>query len=78
MVYTVRDVSIQNAPGRVGTATGAAHGGIAGSSLGSSNHANTAGGAAANDMTRSTTGGVEITMRLEQAVYIGGAGRIFQ
>jgi outer membrane lipoprotein SlyB len=62
-------VSIQNAPSRVGTATGAALGGIAGSALGSSNRANTAGavagGAAANAVTRSTTAGVEITVRLE-------------
>jgi outer membrane lipoprotein SlyB len=73
MIYAVRDVSIQNAPSRVGTATGAALGGIAGSSLGSSNRANSAGavagavagGAAANAMTRSTTPGVEITVRLE-------------
>jgi outer membrane lipoprotein SlyB len=73
MVYAVRDVSIQNAPSRVGTATGAALGGIAGSSLGSSNRANSAGavagavagGAAANAVTRSTTPGVEITVRLE-------------
>jgi len=73
MVYAVREVSIQNAPNRVGTATGAALGGIAGSSLGSSNRANSAGavagavagGAAANAMTRSTTPGVEITVRLE-------------
>jgi outer membrane lipoprotein SlyB len=73
MVYAVRDVSIQNAPSRVGTATGAALGGIAGSSLGSSNRANAAGavagavagGAAANAVTRSTTPGVEITVRLD-------------
>jgi len=73
MVYAVREVSIQNAPSRVGTAAGAALGGIAGSSLGSSNRANSAGavagavagGAAANAMTRSTTPGVEITVRLE-------------
>ena len=73
MVYAVRDVSIQNAPSRVGTATGAALGGIAGSSLGSSNRANTAGavagavagGAAANAVTRSTTPGVEVTVRLD-------------
>jgi outer membrane lipoprotein SlyB len=72
-VYAVRDVSIQNAPSRVGTATGAALGGIAGSTLGSSNRANTAGavagavagGAAANAVTRSTTPGVEVTVRLE-------------
>jgi len=69
MAYTVRDVSIQNAPSRVGTATGAALGGIAGSSLGSSNRAHTAGavagGAAANAVTRSTTPGVEVTVRLD-------------
>ena len=73
MVYAVREVSIQNAPSRVGTTAGAALGGIAGSSLGSSNRANSAGavagavagGAAANAMTRSTTPGLEITVRLE-------------
>jgi outer membrane lipoprotein SlyB len=73
IIYAVRDVAIQNAPSRVGTATGAALGGIAGSSLGSSNRSNAAGavagavagGAAANAVTRSTTPGVEITVRLE-------------
>lgn len=78
MVYAVRDVSIQNAPSRVGTVTGAALGGIAGSSLGSSNRANSAGavagavagGAAANAMTRSTTPGVEVTVRLESNMLI--------
>ncbi len=78
MVYAVREVSIQNAPSRVGTAAGAALGGIAGSSLGSSNRANSAGavagavagGAAANAMTRSTTPGVEITVRLESNVLM--------
>ena len=72
-VYAVRDVTIQNAPSRVGTTTGAVLGGIAGSTLGSGTRANSAGavggavagGAAANAFTRSNTPGVEITIRLE-------------
>jgi outer membrane lipoprotein SlyB len=72
-VYAVRDVTIQNAPSRVGTATGAVLGGIAGSTLGSGSRANAAGavggavvgGAAGNAITSSTTSGVEITVRLE-------------
>ena len=72
-VYAVRDVTIQNAPNRVGTATGAVLGGIAGSTLGSGSRANAAGavggavvgGAAGNAITSSTQSGVEITIRLE-------------
>lgn len=83
-VYAVRDVTIQNAPSRVGTATGAVLGGIAGSTLGSGNRANAAGavggavvgGAAANAITGSTQAGVEITVRLEnnQLISVVQAG----
>lgn len=83
-VYAVRDVTIQNAPSRVGTATGAVLGGIAGSTLGSGNRANAAGavggavvgGAAANAITSSTQPGVEITIRLEnnQLISVVQAG----
>ena len=72
-VYAVRDVTIQNAPSRVGTATGAVLGGIAGSTLGSGSRANAAGavggavvgGAVGNAITSSTQPGVEITVRLD-------------
>lgn len=83
-VYALRDVTIQNAPSRVGTATGAVLGGIAGSTLGSGNRANAAGavggavvgGAAANAITSSTQAGVEITIRLEnnQLISVVQAG----
>ena len=83
-VYAVRDVTIQNAPSRVGTATGAVLGGIAGSTPGSGNRANAAGavggavvgGAAANAITGSTQSGVEITVRLEnnQLISVVQAG----
>jgi outer membrane lipoprotein SlyB len=42
-IYAVRDVTIQNAPSRVGTATGAVLGGIAGSTLGGGSRAAAAG-----------------------------------
>jgi outer membrane lipoprotein SlyB len=72
-VYSVRDVTIQNEPNRVGTVAGGALGGIAGSTLGGGNRANSAGaiagavagGAVANAATRSTQAGVEITVLLE-------------
>ena len=83
-VYAVRDVTIQNAPSRVGTTTGAVLGGIAGSTLGSGSRANAAGavggavagGAAANAITSTTSAGVEITVRLEnnQLISIVQAG----
>lgn len=83
-VYAVRDVTIQNAPSRVGTATGAVLGGIAGSTLGSGSRANAAGavggavvgGAAANAITGSNSAGVEITVRLEnnQLISVVQAG----
>ena len=72
-VYAVRDVTIQNAPSRVGTTTGAVLGGIAGSTLGSGSRANAAGavggavagGMAGNAITSSNSAGVEITVRLD-------------
>lgn len=83
-VYAVRDVTIQNAPSRGGTATGAVLGGLAGSTLGSGSRANAAGavggavvgGAAANAITGSTQAGVEITVRLEnnQLISVVQAG----
>ena len=83
-VYAVRDVTIQNAPSRVGTATGAVLGGIAGSTLGGGSRAAAAGavggavvgGAAANAITASTQPGVEITVRLEnnQLISVVQAG----
>lgn len=83
-VYAVRDVTIQNAPNRVGTATGAVLGGIAGSTLGSGSRANAAGavggavvgGAAANAITGSNSAGVEITVRLDnnQLISVVQAG----
>lgn len=83
-VYAVRDVTIQNAPSRVGTATGAVLGGIAGSTLGGGSRAAAAGavggavvgGAAANAITSSTQAGVEITVRLEnnQLISVVQAG----
>jgi outer membrane lipoprotein SlyB len=71
-VTAVRDVTIQSGPSRVGTATGAVLGGIAGSTLGSGNRANAAGavvgavagGAAGNAITNTSSGGVEVTVRL--------------
>jgi outer membrane lipoprotein SlyB len=89
-VYAVRDVTIQNAPSRVGTAAGGAIGGIAGSTLGGGNRANSAGaiagavagGAAANAATRSTQPGVEITVLLENgqllSVVQAGASNEFR
>lgn len=83
-VYAVRDVTIQNAPSRVGTATGAVLGGIAGSTLGGGSRAAAAGavggavvgGAAANAITSSNQAGVEITVRLEnnQLISVVQAG----
>lgn len=83
-VYALRDVTIQNAPSRVGTVTGAALGGLAGSTLGSGNRANAAGavggavvgGAAANAITASTQPGVEITIQLSnnQLISVVQAG----
>lgn len=83
-VSALRNVTIQNAPSRTGTATGAVLGGIAGSTLGSGTRANAAGavggavagGAAANAITSSTTNGVEITVRLEnnQLISVVQAG----
>lgn len=72
-VYAVRDITIQNEGTRTGNVTGAALGGIAGSTLGSGRRANTAGavgGAVAgraigNAVTASTQPGVEITVRLD-------------
>lgn len=72
-VESVRDVQIQNDSRGVATATGAALGGIAGSTIGGGRRANTAGaiagaaagGAAGNAMARSARNGVEITVRLE-------------
>lgn len=83
-VYAVRDVTIQNAPTRTGTATGAVLGGIAGSSIGSGSRANAAGavggavvgGMVGNAVTSSTQAGVEITVRLEnnQLISVVQAG----
>ena len=71
-VTAVRDVTIQSGPSRVGTATGAVLGGIAGSTIGSGSRANTAGavagavagGAVGNAVTNTSSGGVEVTVRL--------------
>jgi outer membrane lipoprotein SlyB len=72
-VQGLRAVAIQNDRRGVATATGAALGGIGGSTIGSGTRANTAGavagavagGAVGNAMAGTTTAGVEITVRLE-------------
>ena len=72
-VQSIRDVQIQNDSRGVATVTGAALGGIAGSTLGGGRRANTAGaiagavagGAAGNALSRSARNGVEITVQLE-------------
>lgn len=72
-IQSIRDVQIQNDSRGVATVTGAALGGIAGSTLGGGRRANTAGavagavagGAAGNALSRSARNGVEITVALE-------------
>lgn len=83
-VTAVRDVTIQSGPSRVGTATGAVLGGIAGSTIGGGSRANAAGavvgavagGAAANAITNTSSGGVEVTVRLDnnQLISVVQAG----
>lgn len=72
-VRGVRSVTIQNDSRGVATATGAALGGIAGSTIGGGRRANTAGavagaaagGAVGNRMARGARSGVEVTVELE-------------
>ncbi len=72
-VRRVLAVTIQNDSRGVGTATGVALGGIAGSTLGGGRRANTAGavagaaagGAVGNRMARGARNGIEITVELE-------------
>lgn len=72
-VQAIRDVQIQNDSRGVATVTGAALGGIAGSTLGGGSRANAAGaiagavagGAAGNALSRGARNGVEITVQLE-------------
>ncbi len=72
-IQSIRDVQIQNDSRGVATVTGAALGGIAGSTLGGGRRANTAGavagavagGAAGNALSRSARNGVEITVAME-------------
>lgn len=72
-VRRVLAVNIQNDSRGVGTATGAALGGIAGSTIGGGRRANTAGavagavagGAVGNRMARGGRAGIEITVELE-------------
>lgn len=72
-VQAIRDVQIQNDSRGVATVTGAALGGIAGSTIGGSSRANAAGaiagavagGAAGNALSRGARNGVEITVQLE-------------
>jgi outer membrane lipoprotein SlyB len=72
-IYAVRDVNIQNDGSRTGNVTGAALGGIAGSTIGGGRRANTAGAvggavagrAVGNAVTSSNQAGVEITVRLD-------------
>lgn len=72
-VRRVLAVTIQNDARGVGTATGAALGGIAGSTIGGGRRANTAGavagavagGAVGNRMARGGRAGIEITVELE-------------
>lgn len=72
-VRRVLAVTIQNDSRGVGTATGAALGGIAGSTIGGGRRANTAGavagavagGAVGNRVTRGGRAGIEITVELE-------------
>lgn len=72
-VRRVLAVTIQNDSRGVGTATGAALGGIAGSTIGGGRRANTAGavagavagGAVGNRMARGGRSGIEITVELE-------------
>jgi outer membrane lipoprotein SlyB len=83
-VEAIRPVTIQNDSRGVGTATGATLGGIAGSTLGNGNRANSAGavagavagGAIGNAASAGTTAGVEITVRLEtgQSIAVVQAG----
>jgi outer membrane lipoprotein SlyB len=83
-VTAVRDVTIQSGPSRVGTATGAVLGGIAGSTIGSGSRANAAGavvgavagGAAGSAITNTSSGGVEVTVRLgnDQLMSVVQAG----
>lgn len=72
-IQSIRDVQIQNDSRGVATVTGAAIGGIAGSTIGGGRRANAvgaiagaaAGGAAGNALSRSARNGVEITVQLE-------------
>ena len=72
-IENVRAVQIQNDSRGVATVTGAALGGIAGSTLGGGSRANAAGavagavagGAAGNALSRSARNGVEISVRLD-------------
>ncbi|HEY0332441.1 MAG TPA: hypothetical protein VGC74_01825 [Stenotrophomonas sp.] len=80
-VENIRAVQIQNDSRGVATVTGAALGGIAGSTLGGGSRANAAGaiagavagGAAGNALSRSARNGVEITVRLESGRSIAVA-----
>ncbi|RDI99386.1 hypothetical protein DVT68_00535 [Dyella solisilvae] len=73
IVRGLRDVTIQSDSRGVGTATGAAIGGIAGSTVGGGSRANAvgaiaggvAGGAAGNAIARNARPGVEITVELD-------------
>ena len=77
-VESVRAVTIQNDSRRVGTATGAVLGGIAGSAIGGGSRANAAGavagaaagGAIGNRVAATSTAGVEVVVDLE------GAGKV--
>lgn len=72
-IQSIRDVQIQNDSRGVATVTGAAVGGIAGSTIGGGRRANAvgaivgaaAGGAAGNALARGARNGVEITVQLE-------------
>lgn len=80
-VENIRAVQIQNDSRGVATVTGAALGGLAGSTIGGSSRANAAGavagavagGAAGNALSRSARNGVEITVRLESGSSIAVA-----
>lgn len=80
-VQNIRAVQIQNDSRGVATVTGAALGGIAGSTLGGGSRANAAGaiagavagGAAGNALSRSARNGVEVTVRLESGRTIAVA-----
>lgn len=72
-IENIRAVTITNDNRRIGTATGAVLGGIAGSTIGSGTRANAAGavagavagGTVGNAVTGTSTNGVEITVRLD-------------